>query len=172
MTRDTDDNGKSRSQKKRESAAAQSIGAALATLPEGDLETLGLPPSLFEAILDWRKFPGHEAKRRQMQYIGRLMRGLDIAAMEEKLEARLAPGLDEAKAPHAAEAMRDRLANAEGKALEEELAGLAARYPGAPVARLRHLSETARNERERKKPPKARRELFRLLRDMAARTDG
>lgn len=168
---DEDDTYKSRSQKKRESTAVQRTGAALAALSKGDLETLGLPPDLLKAVLDWQKFPGHEAKRRQMQYIGRIMRDMDLAAIEEKLEEKLAPGRAETQALHAVEELRDRLVNAEGSDLEAELAALAARYPGAPVARLRHCSETARHERAGKKPPKAYRELFRLLRNLAAQEE-
>ena len=167
MNSDDTDGYKSRSQKKRESTSAQKTGAALAALSKGDLENLDLPPALLEAILAWKAFPGHEAKRRQMQYIGRVMRDMDLPALEEKLEAFLVPDRAATKALHELEALRDSLVNADDKTLETELHTLAARYPAAPVARLRHLSVTARNERAGKKPPKAYRELFRLLRELA-----
>lgn len=161
-----DDGWVSRSQKKRDSTAAQKLGAALATLTKGDLETLDLPPQLLNALLDWKKFPGHEAKRRQMQFIGKLMRETDMAAIEDRLEAFLAPSREETKALHDVEALRDRLINAEDRELEQELAALAEQYLRVPVARLRHLAVTAKAERAGKKPPKAYRELFRLLRDI------
>lgn len=158
----------SRSRKKRDSTAAQKLGTALAALPKADLETLFLPAPLLDAILDWKKFPGHEAKRRQMQYIGKLMREADIDAIERALAMHLAPGRAETKARHEIEALRDALINAEGIALEHELAMLTARYAEAPVSRLRHLVAMAKNERTGKKPPKAYRELFRLLKALAA----
>lgn len=161
---DDNDDHISRSQKKRDSTAAQKLGTALSSLPKGDLEALGLPGPLFEAILDWKKFPGHEAKRRQMQFIGRVMRDMDIAALEGALNAHLAPGRAETEALHGIETLRDTLTAASGDDLERELSALAARYPDAPVARLRHLASTAAHERAGKKPPKAYRELFRLLR--------
>lgn len=158
----------SRSQKKRDSTAAQKLGAALTALPKADLEKLDIPALLVDAILEWKKFPGHEAKRRQLQFIGRLMRDMDIADIEAKLESHLSPGRDEAKALHAVERLRDTLVNSDDKELETELAALAGRFPAAPLPRLRHLAVTAKNERAGKKPPKAYRELFRLLRDIMA----
>ena len=77
--------GKSRSQKKRESAAAQQLGASLAALPAAELLSMDLPEDLLAAILDWKQFSGREARRRQMQYIGRLMRDTDLASLEAKL---------------------------------------------------------------------------------------
>lgn len=156
----------SRSQKKRDSTAAQKLGTALAGLAKTDLEKLGIPAPLVDAILEWKKFPGHEAKRRQMQFIGRLMREVDVADIGAKLESHLAPGRDETKILHAVESLRDTLVNADDRELEKELAALSGRFPAAPMPRLRHLSETAKNERAGKKPPKARRELFRLLHDI------
>jgi len=161
-----DDGYVSRSQKKRDSTAAQKLGAALTALSVADLEKLAIPTPLVDAILEWKKFPGHEAKRRQMQFIGRLMRDMDIADIEAKLESHLAPGRDETRALHAVEGLRDTLVNAEGKELETELASLAEQFPAAPLPRLRHLAVTAKSERAGKKPPKAYRELFRLLRDI------
>ncbi len=73
---------KSRSQKKRESTAVQKLGQSLAALAKGDLQSLDLPADLYEALLEWKSYRSHEAKRRQMQYIGRIMRDMDLAAIE------------------------------------------------------------------------------------------
>jgi Uncharacterized protein conserved in bacteria len=161
-----DDGYKSRSQKKRESTAVQKIGATLTSLPKAEIEALGLPDDLVAALLDWKKFPGHEAKRRQMQYIGRIMRDMNLDAIEEILEAHLSPKRAEAQQLHQIETLRDTLVNAEDNERERVLATITAQYPSAPLARLRHLAITAGAERAGKKPPKAYRELFRLLRDM------
>lgn len=64
----------SRSQRKRDSAALQSRGERLALLPPATQALLPLPPELAEALADFRSMPTHEARRRQLQYIGRLMR--------------------------------------------------------------------------------------------------
>lgn len=165
------DDGKSRSQKKRESTAVQKLGEALAALGEGDLKKLDVPPDLAEALRDWRNFPGHEAKRRQMQYIGRLMRDTDTDALQEKLDAFRAPGRDEKALLHRVEALREKLCSLEGEALDAALADVAARHHSAPAAKLRHLVVAAQDEKRKKRPPKAYRELFRLLKD-CLETDG
>ena len=67
----------SRSQKKRESAALQELGASLAKLPLRELERLGISPDLLAAYRELSRITSREAKRRQMQYIGRLMREED-----------------------------------------------------------------------------------------------
>lgn len=67
----------SRSQKKRESSALQELGAELAKLPLRELDRLGISPALLGAFRDLGRISSHEAKRRQMQYIGRLMREED-----------------------------------------------------------------------------------------------
>jgi len=167
---DEDDGYKSRSQKKRESTAVQKSGATLTALPKAEIETLGLPDSLVAALLDWKKFPGHEAKRRQMQYIGRIMRDMDLDVIEEILEAHLSPKQAEMQQLHQVKTLRDSLVNADGSERERILTTIATQYPSAPMARLRHLAVTAGVERTGKKPPKAYRELFRLLRGMTEDT--
>lgn len=67
----------SRSQKKRESTALQELGASLAKLPLRELERLGISPDLLAAYRELSLITSREAKRRQMQYIGRLMREED-----------------------------------------------------------------------------------------------
>ncbi|MDO5537404.1 MAG: ribosome biogenesis factor YjgA [Desulfovibrionaceae bacterium] len=64
----------SRSQRKRDSSALQDLGRDLAELPVRELAALGLAPDLLEAYRELGRISSHEAKRRQMQYIGRLMR--------------------------------------------------------------------------------------------------
>jgi ribosome-associated protein len=71
-----EDQRKSRSQLKRESSALQKEGEALAALSPAGRRSLNLPPELEEALVQWKGMKAGEARRRQMQYIGRLMRDL------------------------------------------------------------------------------------------------
>ena len=77
----------SRSPKKRDSSALQSVGAKLAKLPAVKRARLPLPPDLKEGLDEYDRLSGFEAKRRQLQYIGRLMR-------EAREEGTLQPVLD------------------------------------------------------------------------------
>lgn len=166
MREEFDDDGyTSRSQKKRDSSAAQELGTALANLAVADLRKLNVPEDLVAAIADWKKFPGHEAKRRQMQYIGKLMRDMDTDELRERLEDFLVPSREDTAALHAAEKLREELLAAAPEELEAKLTALAANNPGLAVNQLRHLVVTARDERAQKRPPKAYRELFKRLRE-------
>ena len=78
----------SRSQRKRDSAALQARGEELALLPPARQALLPLPPDLAEALADFRTMSSREARRRQLQYIGRLMREADEAGeLEAVLDA-------------------------------------------------------------------------------------
>ena len=63
----------------------QVLGAALVELPEGLLHAMALDPGLLQAVLEARRIKSHEARRRQMQYIGRLMRDVDAAPIRARI---------------------------------------------------------------------------------------
>ena len=69
-----EDDRPSRSQKKRDSTALQRMGEELTTLGSSVLAKMPLTPNIREAVLEWQRLSSHEGRRRQMQYIGRLMR--------------------------------------------------------------------------------------------------
>ncbi len=77
---------KSRTRKKNEDRALQRLGEQLVALPHGLLETMALPDELLTAIEFARKIKGHGARRRQIQYIGALMRHIDPQPIETALE--------------------------------------------------------------------------------------
>ena len=155
------DDAPSKSARKREMAQLQRLGEELTTLPEARLKDMDLPEDLLEAVLDLRRFPGREAKRRQLQYIGKLMRSVDAAPIAAALEA-LRNGAAAVNARHhALERWRERLL-----ADETQIAVICAARPQADMRRLRQLRLAALRERAEAKPPRAGRELFRLLRQL------
>lgn len=81
---DTDD--KSRTRKKNEDRALQRLGEQLVALPFGQLETMELPDELLTAVAFARKIKNHGARRRQIQYIGALMRHIDPQPIETALD--------------------------------------------------------------------------------------
>ena len=82
-----DDGWVSRSQRKRDSAALQDLAEKLTRLAPGQWRDLPLTPDLLEALQQWRRIHDREARRRQLQYLGRLMRGEDAAAIVSALAA-------------------------------------------------------------------------------------
>ena len=150
----------SKTKRKQEMHALQALGVALVALPDAQVRAMGLPGPLELAIFEAKRIRSHEARRRQMQYIGRLMRDADaepIRARLAEIEGHSAQGI----AHHRRlEAWRERLL-ADDQALTE----FAAEHPGADLQALRALLRNARKEAKEGKPPRAFREVFRFLKE-------
>ena len=153
--------GPSKSQLKRDSHALQDLGKALVELNADQLAKIPMPEDLLEAIHDWQRFKKHEARRRQLQYIGKLMRHLDPAPMQEALDRLKGVSAEEVARQHRLERQREQLMEDEGLLFQ-----IAEAHPGADLQRLRVLRRNALKEREAGKPPKAYREIFRVLREI------
>jgi len=150
----------SKTRRKKDMHALQALGEALVALTGAQLAALDLPERLADAIAEAKRIHGFEARRRQMQYIGRLMRDVDPAPIADYIERLRNARSRSNSQQHDVERWRDRL-------LEEDqaMAELAALVPGLEVQQIRTLIRNARNERARNQPPKAQRALFRLLRE-------
>ncbi len=152
----------SKTRRKAEMHALQDLGERLIDLDDGKLDALSgealLPERLVEAVREARRITAWGARKRQLQFIGRLMREVDPAPVEQRLEA-WSQGLhaDTAR-QHALERWRTRLIDE-----PDALAALASAYPALDAATLRPLIAKARDERLRGTPPHAFREIFRVL---------
>ncbi|HXU53342.1 MAG TPA: ribosome biogenesis factor YjgA [Casimicrobiaceae bacterium] len=152
---------RSKTQRKREMHDLQALGAALAALDAAHLAAFDLPERLVDALNDLRTITRHEARRRQMQYVGRLMRDVDPEPIAAAL-ARLQEGPRADKARFAAvEGWRDRLIDDDAA-----LAEFVAAHPAASADALRPLIAAARDERRRGAPPRDYRRLFRALKSI------
>ena len=160
-----EDFGPSKTQRKEAMHALQEIGKQLIELPAERLKKVPLPESLREAVLDARKITAHEAKRRQVQYVGRLMRDTDPEPIAAALAAFEKTTGEEKARQHRLEKLRDDLL-----ADERVLTPLAQEYPHANLQLLRQLRRNALKEREAGKPPAAYRTLFQELKALQAPT--
>jgi ribosome-associated protein len=136
----------------------QELGERLAELGPDKLSRLGLPENLTTALADYKRFNKWEAKRRQMQYIGRLMREIDPAPISAQLDAWTRGTRAAVAGFHAAETWRDRLLADDGA-----LNALMTEHPAADHTRIIELVGRARSERAAGKPPASARLLFREL---------
>ena len=163
---DEDELRPSKSARKRAAHAAQDLGEALVGLPHAELEALGLPERLHDAIVEARSIRSRAGALRQRQFIGKLMRDLDLAPIEAALAARQEAGSREAQSFRRVEVWRERLMN-EGEA---GLEALAAQFPQLDRASLRDQVAAARHERAHPSASAsgADRELFRMLRALLA----
>ncbi|HRH86098.1 MAG TPA: ribosome biogenesis factor YjgA, partial [Rubrivivax sp.] len=85
----------SKTQLKLQAHDLQKLGMALAELPDARLAPLALPERLLDALLQYRQTRSHEGRRRQLQYVGKLMRDVDDAPLREAVaEARLGSARD------------------------------------------------------------------------------
>lgn len=148
----------SKTRRKQEMLELQALGAALIDLGESQLHAMGIADILLQAVLEAKRIKSHEAKRRQVQYIGRLMREIDAEPIRAQLAA-LEGDSAQATARHRRlEAWRVRLI-----ADDEALTEFAAEHPGADLQGLRTLIRNTRKEAKAQKPPRAYRELFRWI---------
>jgi ribosome-associated protein len=146
----------SKTKRKQEMHELQALGVALVALTEAQLDFL--EPQLRQAVLEAKRITSHEGRRRQMQYIGKLMRGVDPAPIRARLD-KLTGSSSQANARHKRiEALRRQLL-----ADDEALTRFAATHPSADLQTLRSLIRNSRKEHEEGRPPRAYRELFRLL---------
>ena len=156
-----EDLGPSKSAMKRASKALQDLGAELAELGKERLAKVPIDEDLRDAVKDYQRFTAHEAKRRQLQYIGRLMRNVDPEPVRAALDAFRGVSAVETARMHKLEALRTRLLEDE-KTLHE----IAEKHPGVDLQQLRVMRRNALKEKELNKPPRAFRELFRVLREL------
>ena len=125
-------------------------------------EIAPLSEELMQAVLDAQRFNSFGARRRQMLYIGGLLRKIDASRIEEMLKNQRQGRAEGAQTFHRIERWRDVLIDGD----ETLLAKICADYPGADHQHLNQLVRSARREREQNKDKKSARSLFRFLRDM------
>jgi len=151
----------SKTRRKQEMHALQDIGEELVGLNKDRLAQLNLPDNLLDAIIEDKRLTRHEARRRQMQYLGKLMRTVDAKPIQAKLDEWNNVTHVQAAKFHRLERWRERLLTE-----EQALSDLVADYARADIQQIRTLIRNAQKEAAAGKPPKSSRALFKLLREM------
>lgn len=156
----------SKTERKAASHGLQTLGAALVSFDDERLRALPLPEPLRDAIALARRITSHEAKRRQLQLIGKLMRSIDVEPIRAAVDADALGRTQDAFALHVAERWRAELV-AEPAALTR----FAAEHPRVDLQQLRALVRNARAEgtlAPERRHGRAWRELFRFVREAIA----
>lgn len=156
----------SKSQKKREMTALQKLGQDLIDQPRDRVKRVPMPDQVRDAILECQLIKDHEGRRRQLQYVGKVMRSLEadeIAIIERTIESWKGASKHDTAIMHSFEKKRDKLL-ADDNALTE----LLKQHPQLDVQHLRTLIRNARKEQAENKPPKAYREIFQILKQLHA----
>jgi len=166
----------SRTDLKRESEELQDLGKELLTLRADLLNGIGLPDKLIGALAEAKRITNFEGKRRQMQFIGKQMRGLEedqVEAVRAALDEQLNGSAQDNLMLHQAETWRHRLIS-EDDAFGEWVA----QFPETDTQQLRSLVRQARKDLVPEKPGaaprhgKAYREIFQLVREQLSGTGG
>jgi ribosome-associated protein len=150
----------SKSERKRQAHRIQALGQQLTELKPAQLRELELPEKLLACVLEYQRFPSHEARRRQLQFIGRLMRDLDVEPIQQALDRLQGQTAQAQYEFHQLETWRERLL-AEPDALTEFMA----EHPEVDTQQLRHRIAQVHKARDEQQQRTASRALFRYLRE-------
>lgn len=153
---------KSKSQVKRELHALQELGERLTTLKADVLAKLPLTEALQKALAEAPKHKAHVARKRHIQYIGKLMREQDVEAIVSLIDQLDSSTREYNERFHALERWRDRLIEGGDAALESFVAD----YPDTDRQHLRGLIRHAQHEAAHNKPPAAARKVFKYIREL------
>ena len=151
----------SKTEMKTDMDALQKLGEELVGLKPSVLDKFPLSEDLAQAIKDAQRFK-NEAKRRQLQYIGKVMRNVDPEPIQAALDKVRNKHSQATAELHKLEQLRDRVV-AEGDAAISEVMEM---YPEADRQRLRQLARQANKEKSANKPAKSSREIFQILKEL------
>ena len=157
----------SKSQRKRELDELKKLGLELLEISDDALRQLMLPDVLLDAIRTAKRITSNGARKRQMQYIGKLMKEIDDAPVRQAVDARKHQHSSRTREFHRIETLRNKLVTNGDSALPEVLA----QFPRTDRQHLRKLVRQARKEQETRQPPRASRLLFRYLRELQEEPD-
>lgn len=158
---DQESTEKSKTQVKKELLEITELGERLLEIPQTLLNKLPLSENCLKAINEGRKISHHTGRKRQIKYIGKVLREEDLDGIRAELALTDQYHQLEVRKQHLLEQWRDRLM-AEGDTATFELLQL---EPNLDRQQLRQMVRSAQKEKELEKAPKFQRELFRYLRD-------
>ena len=160
----------SKSELKRQMHDLEKLGIAIVTLSKERIAALELPEKLIEALKHWQSITAHGAKRRQLQYIGKLMRSVEPEPIRQALEEQHKGSAQQTLQLHKLEALREQFL-AEGEASKNTLTTWLNEHPQADAQQLRSLIRAARKDASatpEKRSGRAFRELFKFLKEHEA----
>jgi ribosome-associated protein len=163
----------SKSQRKREADAVRDLGARLAELGASELATIPLPDDVLAAIHELNRIKAHGARKRQLGFLAKRMRQVDVAPIDAALEKLRQAARANTRSLHLVENWRDRLlGDYPGESEKQALTAFLDEYVTADRQQFRHLQRQALEERKNQRPPAAARQLFKAIRDAVVPAPG
>jgi len=149
----------SKSQSKREALALQDLGEKLVALTRDKLSQLDIPEDLLSAIIMAQSIDKRGAKKRQLQYIGRIMRSVDSEHVQQEYNRVTLHSSEAINQLHKIEKWREKLVENGDEALSEFID----EFPKADRQQLRSLVRSTIQERHSNSPPRHFRKLFQFI---------
>ena len=153
---------KSKTQIKQEMHALQTLGENLLEIPMGVYKSLDIPEELDDVIKETRKITSNIARKRQIQYLGKVMRQVDIEPLQAAYDEWKSGRKKMARNHQHLEVTRDKLVEGDKNTLSEVIE----KYPDCEIQQLRQLIRLAQQEPKLEKPPKNYRKLFQFLKEL------
>ena len=152
----------SKTRRKQQMEDLQTLGEELVALSSDRVKKIDIPENLRDAVKEAQRMTRlDEARHRQMQYIGKLLRDVEVEPIVAALALVRGESASETAKLHRLERLRDELL-ADEKLMHE----IATLYPSVDLQHLRSLRRAALKEREQSKPPRSYRAIFQLLKDL------
>lgn len=161
------DEGPSKSQLKRDALAVRNLGEELAALGAAERARVPLPEDVLEAIDVLNKTTKNGARKRQLGWLAKRLRKIDVEPVEAAMESIRQAARANTQTLHLVEQWRDRLLGEEDSPdPKQALTDFLNKYPNADAQQLRQLQRSAGKEKSSSKPPKSARALFKVVRDV------
>lgn len=163
---DENEDVKSKSQVKRDMHELTQLGTRLSELPSNELMRIPLGDTLRNAVEKAPSVTANSARKRHLQYIGKLMRSADIDNIRAELDAISDEKDAVTRQLHSIENWRAKLISAE----KENLPLFLNKYPNTDTQILRQLLRACQKEKQNNKPPANFRKLFKFIRDVVSQS--
>ncbi|MBT3513448.1 MAG: DUF615 domain-containing protein [Nitrosomonadales bacterium] len=150
----------SKTELKRDSKKIQAFGKSIGDLSIDQIKSFDLPDAVFNAITEYKSLKSNAAKNRQVQYLGKLLREIDLTQAYQQMDQLKNGSQIEIRKNHIVESWRDKLIQD-----KEALTKLINEFPHIDRQLIRQLIQNAIKEKKDSKPPKFYRQIFRYLKE-------
>ena len=150
----------SKTELKRDSKKIQAFGKSIGDLSIDQIKSFDLPDAGFNAITEYKSLKSNAAKNRQVQYLGKLLREIDLTQAYQQMDQLKNGSQIEIRKNHIVESWRDKLIQD-----KEALTKLINEFPHIDRQLIRQLIQNAIKEKKDSKPPKFYRQIFRYLKE-------
>jgi ribosome-associated protein len=151
----------SKTELKKDSKKIQQFGRKISELTINNIEAFKFPLNIYEAVIGLKNLKSNSAKKRQVQYLGKLLREIDLTDAFLVMKQLKVSSQKEIQRNHIIEGWRDKLLSNNNSITE-----FVDEYPKIDRQSLRQTISNAQKEKKEDKWPKYSRQLFKLIKDI------